>query len=295
MFNFLKGAKDQIQITLDRAAGIYLPGETVHAAIHIAAAQELKVRSGYAQLMQIESYYYDYQTTQTDSDGDTTTTTSSAWGKREIPFDRQAFLDETVLYGDQNTYHVACQLPESAFPTCRGGEITGLVWKLQVVLDRKLAGDVHGEAEVIVLCAPVAGGEASRYGVSNQPHEASLALELPGLNFVTGKTIQGRLHIEPGKDFGVSEVRLELERRENVSYEMGNQSTGVVARLKLAGKTKLQAGAGLALPFELLIPDTCPPTAALDRGTISWRLRGVLARTLRVDTIVEVNVSLYTG
>jgi hypothetical protein len=57
----------------------------------------------------------------------------------------------------------------------------------------------------------------------------------------------------------------------------------------------LQNGQALAYPFSLRIPDSSPPTSQMRQSSVSWMLKGVLARSLRADTRVEEEVLVYSG
>jgi hypothetical protein len=66
-------------------------------------------------------------------------------------------------------------------------------------------------------------------------------------------------------------------------------------KLQVAGKTRLQTGQALAYPFSLRIPDSSPPTSPMRQSSVSWMLKGVLARSLRADTRVEEEIFVYSG
>jgi len=117
---------------------------------------------------------------------------------------------------------------------------------------------------------------------------------LPKAEFASGETITGQLSITPQKNFDASELRLELVCSETVHYEMG-MSKDILFKTRLAGKTKLEAGVPLSVPFQVNVPAPCPPSYACDLFNNTWKLRGVLARTLRKDTIVESDLNIYTG
>ncbi len=63
----------------------------------------------------------------------------------------------------------------------------------------------------------------------------------------------------------------------------------------MAGKTKFEAGQDMAFPFSVAIPSPRPVSGRTRNSTITWRLRGVLARFMRGDTCVEEEIFVYSG
>jgi hypothetical protein len=182
-------------------------------------------------------------------------------------------------------------LPAEALPSC-AGKIVRVNWKVSVKLDRRLAGDLHVEAELSVRSlGPGLSMQSGQYGESSEPNEAELAFILPGLETVAGQPLSGQLRILPRKDFS-SEVRLELARNESVSYDQGNHSKEVFP-LKLAGSAKFTAGQQQIIPFQATIPPDAAPSVTTPNGSITWTVRGILARRLRKDTIVEQEFRVY--
>ena len=133
--------------------------------------------------------------------------------------------------------------------------------------------------------------QPGEYGVSNEPDQADLALALPGLETVIGQQIGGQLSVMPHKDFS-TEVRLELVRRESVYYGDGNLKETTLP-FKLAGNTQFVAGQPQASPFQVVIPPDAPPSIETPHGQITWRIKGILARRLRQDTLVEQEILVY--
>jgi len=131
----------------------------------------------------------------------------------------------------------------------------------------------------------------SRAAVSTSPY----ALRLPGLEFVEGETINGRLLIEPRKDLSVSEVRLELVREEHVPRDEGNRHTAIEQKLQLARKTEFQAGIPAVYDFTMHIPDQGCPTRQTRNSRATWMVRATLNRRLRKDFTVGQEIFVYNG
>jgi hypothetical protein len=121
-----------------------------------------------------------------------------------------------------------------------------------------------------------------------------MAIALPGLEFSAGDTLAGELRIHPHKNFEASEVRLELRKTELVPYDQGNQSQKVFP-VKLAGKSRFQAGQAQVFPFQVPILPAIVPSVQGPFGAISWTLVAVLARSLRSDTRLEQEFYIFSG
>jgi hypothetical protein len=195
--------------------------------------------------------------------------------------------------GVPQVYQFEAAIPSDASPSCEGN-IVKLKWLVKATLDRKMAPDVNAETEVLVFVVPpgrlVGAGE---FGHSNEPREAELALALPGKEWVAGDTVEGQLLVRPQKEFDVSEVRVELVCREYVPRAEGHERLSEI-KLQVAGKTHLQNGQALSYPFSLRIPDSAPPTSPMRQSSVSWMVKGVLARSLRADTRVEEEIFVYS-
>jgi hypothetical protein len=285
----------ELQLTLDRGDGVYRPGEVVGITVTIQPARDLKLRSGTLRVSGTEHFEIRSRVTNTASDGNTTQTDSYTWAQSELFALEETFLGETTLpLGATERFTFRAQLPPDALPTCRG-EILHVAWQVEVKLDRPLAGDLNTSAIVRVLgLAP--GGEApsQAYGVSDEPQEAALALVLPGLTAVAGVPFSGHLRILPHKDFRAAEVRLELERTENVPLSEGYTKYNTYG-LKLSGSTQFRAGQPQSFPFQAPLPPDAPPTLQAKHGTLTWTMKGILNRRLRRDTSVAQEFTVFTG
>ncbi len=311
MFDFLKGGND-LRVTLTRGLGPYFPGETIEATIDIEVKKSLKVTEGRVALICKEES--EYIKTETDSDGETTRT--ETWDVTEYPFAQQTFRREGVITSNQ-TYTFNAVVPDPTLPTFNGGKIVRVKWYVKATLDRKRAVDLNAEAEVVMLLAPTGDSAPGVFGESSESDEADLAFDLPGKEWVSGEALTGQLIIQPWKDFDVTEIRLELERREDVQF--GNNVWEEKQTVQLASETKIEMGVSLTYPFQITVPAPCPPSwAPLEerpditqmlaegyrRSTVplyseswstTWKLKAILARPMRKDTYVEDEVFIYTG
>ncbi len=311
MFNlFGGGGKASVKVTLERTK--YRPGETIPAQVTVVGEKDLNIREGRVVLLCVEENQYRYEERHRDSNGRWETSTRYDWQKSQYEAAKQVLLGEGTVKGG-STQDFACNLtlPPDALPSCPNGKIVRLKWSVKATLDRKMAGDVEDEVEVLVYNTPRGMSGTGPFGCSNQPGEAGLAFALPSLEWALGETIEGQLLVRPEKSFGVSEVRVELVRVEQVhGAPMGPAQVGVsvdlgmagrrvlpneaqqVEKVKLAGGTKLEAGKEMTFPFRVAIP-MAPVSGMLHDAKVSWVLKGILARTLRSDTQVEQEMVVY--
>jgi len=294
MFDFLKGGKATIAVTLDRTNHAYAPGETIRATVNVQGVKDLKIQNGTLALVSREEYEYKYERNTTDSDGNTSSEDETSRQTDEKRVWEQQFLGETTIKSNTTqSFEFNVPIPSDVLPTVEGGQILNFDWLVKTTLDRKLSGDIEDKQEITLVVPP--GGNSSgagNFGIANEPGEAEMALRLPNQEFALGGTITGEIVIRPKKSFDATEIRIELSRREFVPRDRGNEYLKQ-EKLKLAGGTKLTAGQESTVPFQLKIPASLPITANLPHGSIAWTLRGILSRRMRGDTMVEQEVVLY--
>lgn len=292
MFNFLKRTQTEITITLDRPNGTYAPGEPISGSIVIRPNNDLKLRGAMVMLIGTEEYEYQTTTYTTDSEGNSRQEFHTTWGSSQLLFDERRILGEGVLSGgvaQNDTFQF--DMPADALPTC-AGKILRVYWQIDVKLDRAWESDLHATVEVrVVTRFPESQGQSGEYGQSNEPDEADLALILPGLTAASGQSVSGYVRVLPRKDFE-SRVRLELVGEEHVSVEQGNRHENRYAQ-QLAGSTRFTAGRLQTMPFQIPVPPDAAPTIVTPNGSISWRIKGILDRSLRTDTSVEQGIDIY--
>lgn len=293
MFDFLKGGEAKLQVKLDRADKIYHAGETIHASVVVQGVKDLKIQKAQIALLSREEYERQYEETSTDSDGHTSTDTVKQKQTDERAAWQQQFLGETTIKGGSNqSFEFDIPIPPDALPTVDGGKILNFAWLVRTTLDRRLRGDVEDKQELYIVTAPTNKTPiAGTFGSSNAPGDAQLSLRLSSTDFAVGDTISGEFVIQPQKDYDVTEIRVELERIENVPQDEGN-TVKDKQTVKLAGATHLTPGQNQSLPFQLKFSTGAPITCRTRHGSIIWVLRGVLARRMRGDTLVEQEIML---
>lgn len=294
MFGIFKNVKIQLNVALDRQ--VYAPGDTVQARITLQNDKEVDIQGGRFVITCQQKYQYRRKTR--DSDGDTTV--ESTWGTNNIEVHHFDFLPQISLPPDTHTFETSFTLEEGALPTSNG-DIVRVAWLAKATLDRKLARDANSEVEFTVLTnnpANMASATAGEYGTSNEPGEAQMSFVLRTKEVTGGARLEGSLRILPQKDFGVSEVRLEFVRDEFVAdvSETGYEHKKEIplVKAKLAGKTHLQAGQYLEFPFALDLPQEMAPSIQFNVASLKYKLKGILGRTLRKDTLTAEEILIYS-
>jgi hypothetical protein len=293
VFDFLKGANAQLNVTIDRPVGPYFPGDTVRATVSAKADKDFKFQQGRVALLYSERY--EYRKREYDSE-DHRWETNSFNSTEEHEIRRELILPEGLLKANApQTWTFEWQIPPDAPPT-HAGKILQIRWMVKATLDRKLMKDVNASAEFPVLSVP--RGErvnAGEFGTANSPGDAQMFIGLPKEEWSEGETMQGKLIVRPQKEFDVTEVRVELQRVENVPQDEGNTNTVSVNKIRVAPGTKYRAGEAQDYPFTFQLPATTTPTIRAPHGSVSWLLKGTLARRLRSDFEVQEEIVVYSA
>jgi hypothetical protein len=288
VFGFRKGGRIDISLQVDRPEGPFYPGDVVHVDVVLAVERGMPVREVRAGLV----FWERYQWVDEDSDGDLDShwATDEAWVCKDILIPEGAIPD-----GFRRAYHFDWAIPPDA-PPPYSGKISQARWLAKVTVDRKLKRDANEEVELgLIVPSPDATTPPGEYGDVSHPDDVHMQLQLPKLEFVEGETIHGRLLVEPRKDFGAGEARVELVRVETVPREHGNRAVIIEQKVELARKPKFQAGMPVGYEFALPVPEQGCPTYRTGHSRVDWAVRAALSRRLRKDFTVEQEVSVYNG
>jgi hypothetical protein len=296
MFDFLKGTKTELTLTPDRADGVYFPGETIAISVKIQPDKDLKLQGGQLNLTGTERYNIYSKESHYDSTHHRQETRNvHVWEESDFFGRTENFLGETTLPANApQRYDFKFNLPTNALPSCRG-EILQINWQAKVKLDRPLAADLNVVAELQVRSlAPSQVSQPVEYGGYCESGDANMYFLLPGLKTVIGEKITGDLRILPLKNFDADEVRLELVYLEDVPEDMGNQHNTAFP-FTLAGNTKFIAGQQQTIPIQASLPPYAPPTIQTPHGSVSWKMKAILARPLHPDACIEKGFLVYSA
>ena len=125
--------------------------------------------------------------------------------------------------------------------------------------------------------------------------DCDLAFQLEKRAFGAGEPIEGTLVLTPSADCKVNEVRVELEREENVPRGKGNEERVREAQAIVAGEVELTPGLPIEYPFRLEVPPDPVATLQTDQSTVRWRLKGIGSRRMRRDYDVAQELYVYSA
>ena len=286
MLKFLT-TKHEVFVALDRLDGIYYPGEEIRVMVELCPDRPLQIRSALVRLVGVEDYRYRTLIEYRDRVRE-----EHCWDQHEFYTGEEKFLDATML--DKSVtrqYSLTVPVPADALPSFTG-DILQVSWKIDVVLDRQMAQDLHAEADVRIR---LRGDEFEPPYIesdeSSDSEAAELSFHLTDEKIRTGKTLAGRLNVLPHADFD-ARVRVELIQKTHVPRDRGNHSERCLS-VNLADSTGFVTGQQQVFDFEVPVPDDVVPTVYTPNGSNEWFLRGILDRRLRRDTSIEQGVIIY--
>ncbi len=307
--DFLKGNVAKLDITLDRQS--YQPGDHINGRITLQVENEVKVSSGSIVILCLVKYQV--RSHHTGSHGGYY---SYKWVTEKREVFSKTILEETLIPArSYQMYDFDWQVAEDALPSLYG-KIIKVTWLVRVHLDRPRAVDVTGETPFTVICPmpaeyhyPFKSDEVySSYdhpkGVNQSfilpgsnkvfgyKEDVELSLVIPRLNWELGEDIQGQLDIQACKDCKFTDIRLELQQREEVSDASGNTNV-TSTKAKLAGSTVMRSGEKLSLPFHMTIPSGGLPSLDAGNRKVNWILDGILARRLASDDHISHSLKVY--
>jgi Rgp1 len=185
------------------------------------------------------------------------------------------------------------EIPPSSIPSGEG-KITRVRWKIQATLACERTRDISDEAPLEVLST--ADQDWLEPAPDVESHgECLLELQLEKRAFGAGEPIEGTLVLTASEGCSVSEVRVELERHENVPRDLGNSSHQREAQAIVAGALELSPGVPQEFSFRLEVPPDPVPTLETANSRVWWLLKGIGARRMRRDYRVEQEVLVYSA
>jgi Arrestin (or S-antigen), C-terminal domain len=280
------GPKADVQVSLDRDS--VLPGETVEATIRILGARkDLKIQEGRLELLYENEYKYRHEV---GSGSTRRTKESKATDRADVETVR--FLEAGHVAAD-TPYEATASVtvPADAAPSAEG-EITEVRWRVVATLARPHAMDVHRRAPLTVLSQGGAPLDAPKVETRD---DLELSFRLDRDDFGPGDSLQGTLVATPLQACGMTEVRVELVRREDVPRNDGNTKEVVEATSILDGEIGLSLGAPREWPFELQLPAVVVPCLATKHSSVTWLLKGIGSRRLRRDYRVTQPIDVHTA
>lgn len=285
------GKLPEVFIRLERADGVYYPGETVRAHITIAAEDDAKFKEIRAGLLFEEKYQIIDR--QRDSDGDVSYV--HVWRTNEQWAAREQIATEGFPKGFRQTYVYEWRLPDDPHPYCQA-KIVVARWLVKATIDRTLARDVNAEAPLyVVRPAPAQvsqGGES--VDENTAPEVVDVRFQLPRLEYVQGETVAGRVVVEPRQDLNPRSLNLSLLRHEVVPAGDRTNIENVFERQQQFS-VRPRAGQPFALDFELAIPANWCPTYSSHDASVAWRVNATLDLPWKRDVHAWQTIRVFNG
>jgi Arrestin (or S-antigen), N-terminal domain len=285
------GKLPEVSIQLERADGVYYPGETVRARVTVVAEDGAKFKEIRAGLLFEEKYQIIDR--QRDSDGDVTY--NHVWRTNEQWARREQLASAGLPKGFRQTYDYEWRLPDDPHPFCQA-KIVVARWLVKATVDRTLARDVNAEAPLyVVRPSPVQlsqGGELVEENTA--PEAASMRFRLQRLEYVQGETVAGRLIVEPRQDLNPRALKINLLRHEVVPVGDRTNIENVV-EAEQQHNVQLRAGQPVALDFAFALPAKWRPTYASGNASVAWRVNATLDLPWKRDVHAWQTVRVFNG
>jgi len=276
----------ELSVQLDRPQGPYYPGDALHVTITYQPRKDVPVRELRTVLAAWEVYVSQ------GSKGHKTRRTVTD----QVVAEDVILVEDVVASGSSLAVDVDWRFPPDAMPPYAGHSLTS-GWSVRVTVDIERRIDAS-ENVVLPLVVPPPGErvQAGEYGEASHPGKAEMHLWLPGLEWVEGEVIGGKLIVVPHDSFEARQVRVSLIRREQVhAPRLKTSATKRISRAKLAGKTRFVAQQPVEFPFSLDVPELGCPSRRTEHTTVTHTFEAVLGRGLRKRYKVATEVTVYGG
>ncbi len=285
------GKLPELFIQLERADGVYYPGEIVRAQITVVAEDGAKFREIRAGLLFEEKY----QTIERQRDSDGDVSYNHVWRTLDHWERREQLATEGLPKGFRQTYNFEWRLPDNPHPFCQA-KILVARWLVKATVDRKLVRDVNAETPLyVVQPSPAQVSQGGEFVDENTaPDAVQMRFQLPRLEYVQGETISGRVIVEPRQDLNPRALNLSLVRHEVVS---GGDRTNIenVFERQQQFNVQMRAGQPFALDFEFGIPPKWCPTYNSNNASVAWRVNATLDLPWKKDMHAWQTVRIFNG
>lgn len=270
--------RPQADISLHIEGESFAPGDEVKYRASVGTRKGFEVRKGWITLECIETYWVIVRTNNSTSEDERT--------RRVMGITHQVMRNRKVRRGLPQIREGSFKLPENA-PLSVNGEAANIQWRAKLSLDVPGRRDLHEEQPLIVRGQDVDTRDEYDPPVTGDERfdDFKLRLEVSNTEVTAGDLITGRLRIDPLEDCGFSEVRVEIERQETAGERERNETED---RVVLASDVQLRANRSQEWGFSLTVPDGLWPSTAVSETLVKWRLKAILARSLRRDHAVQV-------
>jgi hypothetical protein len=270
--------RPKADISLEVSDEPYWPGDKVDVRVSLLPRDSFYVREGRIELVCIETYYLHF------SEGE------PIKRKRELSRTEAPFLSETrVVEGLPCGGRGIISVPPEAPPTIKG-DIAEISWQVRAAVDVAGTRDIHQSRDITVLCqAPAPSPPGAAEETFDQ---CTLSLSLSSTTVGEGETLQGRFRVRLRQDLSVQGIRVELACQEKAKDK---EVTTVKDLMLLKNQEVLAAGQVLEWPLRLHVPRHRLPSTKVHTTLVTWRVKGILDRSMREDLQVEQLITVYAA
>lgn len=308
-----RSRRPRAEVTAHPGEGPFRPGDQVDVEVTILPQESFTVGQAFLDLVCRETFWYTVESTGAtwvgrypghgeENHRGTPYTAAGRPGRyktsKELVRLSRLFL-ANVRLSQEIPYRtrVRFRLPEGAPPSVIG-DTACVDWQLYASwagpggLDTRWAGR-------LAVVPPTARGMASQdrqlspdNSLNTAYQQCVLALSLPSVRARPGQDFEGVLTARVRSDLTVSTVRAVLKCREQSGAK---ESTTTHSQVVLQRRALLRAGGVYQWPFRLHTPDRLLPSITLDETSVTWRVKGVLDRSLRADLEVQRHIQVCSG
>ena len=266
------------------------PGDELRVRVSLNPRDGFQVRRGTVVIECVESYVEFSPSMNTGRYGT---------GRQRLKGSRILYRHEEVIIDDGRMRRglpfyadFDWTVPSDAVPTVTGESRdvfeVGIAWTVTTALDVAGARDFNDRQQLTIGSARTAQDEEPEPSVREMADdECKLTLTLASGTYSGWEEVEGSLRAEMLQDMDVSEVRAELVRIESFGYDGDEFLAG---RVRLEGDTKLRQGRVREWHLRLETGEVYAPTVSTDYSSVTWLVRGVLARRMRLDTRIEQEI-----
>ena len=266
------------------------PGNELNVRVSLVPRDGFQVRRGVVMISCVESYVEISPGMNTGSYGT---------GRQRLKGSRILYTHEEVIidggrmrrglpfYADFD-WVVPPDAPPSVIGESRDVFDVGIAWSVRTSLDVAGARDFNDEQQLTLGSARAAMNEEPKpIARAAADNECRMTLTIDSGEYSGWEEVEGTLRAEILQDMDVSEVRAELVRIESFGYDGDEFLAG---RVRLEGGTELGQGRTREWQFRLETGEVYAPTVSTDYSSVTWLVRCVLAKRMRLDTRIEQEI-----
>ena len=304
--------QSRTNFSISAPGGPFRPGDQVAVQVSLLPEEDLYLREGLVRLVCRETFWYTVKSTgarwigafpghaEENYKGPPYTAAGKPGkyktSKELVRLSHRFLVDGRFPKGIPYVSQVNFRLPESA-PISLAGDIVRIDWQLEASVLTAGTNQVRATEPLLVVSpeATVLNSQetqtAATEAVKIEFKQCVLSMLLPGVPATAGRYLEGVFVARLHHDQRVSGVRVELERFERAGAK---ESTVTSDSVSLQANASLRAGMTYQWPFRLRVPARLLPSVSVDETTVSWRVKGILCRTISPDITISGAVSVCT-